>query len=130
MKRIQANLTGEQLFQGVGTGGINLFKVLDDIQGHLAAGDADQALDQLANLQDGTEQVNRQRSQMGNIAARVENAKEHMESIKIDMQEVLSRYEDADLVQVITALTQQEQAFEAALNVTAKVSDLSILNYL
>lgn len=129
-ERIQANLTGDQLFQGVGTGGINLFEVLDDIQGYLAAGDADQALAQLANLQDGTEQVSRQRSQMGNIAARVENAKEHMESIKIDMQEVLSRYEDADLVEVITALTQQEQAFEAALNVTAKVSDLSILDYL
>jgi len=129
-ERIQANLTGDQLFQGVGGGGINLFEVLDKIQSQLAAGDADAALGQLANLQDGTEQISRQRSQMGNIAARVENAKDHMESIKMDMQEVLSRYEDADLVEVITALTQQELAFEAALNVTAKVSELSILNYL
>ncbi len=128
-ERIQANLTGDELFQGSG-GGINLFEVLDEIQNQLAAGDADAALGQLANLQDGTEQVSRQRSQMGNIAARVENAQEHMEAIKIDMQEVLSRYEDADLIEVITALTQQEMAFEAALNVTAKVSDLSILNYL
>lgn len=129
-ERIQANLTGDQLFQGVGVGGINLFEVLDEIQSQLAAGDADAALAQLGNLTDATEQVSRQRSQMGNIAARVENAQDHMEAIKIDMQEVLSRYEDADLVEVITALTQQEQAFEAALNVTAKVSDLSILNYL
>ena len=128
-ERIQANLTGEELFQGSG-GGINLFQLLDDIQSDLAAGDSDTALSRLGDLTDATEQVSRQRSQMGNIAARVENAKEHMESIKIDMQEVLSRYEDADLVEVITALTQQEQAFEAALNVTAKVSDLSILNYL
>ena len=128
-ERIQANLTGEELFQGVG-GGINLFQLLDDIESDLAAGDSDTALSRLGDLTDATEQVSRQRSQMGNIAARVENAKGHMENIKIDMQEVLSRYEDADLVEVITALTQQEMAFEAALNVTAKVSDLSILNYL
>jgi flagellar hook-associated protein 3 FlgL len=129
-ERIQANLTGDELFQGVGVGGINLFEVLDEIQGHLAAGDADLALDQLADLQSGTEQVNRQRSQMGNIAARVENAHGHMEEIKIDMQEVLSRYEDADIIEVITSLNQQEMAFEAALNVTSKVSKLSILDYL
>jgi flagellar hook-associated protein 3 FlgL len=129
-ERIQANLTGDQLFQGVGVGGINLFQTLEDIQSDLAAGDADAALARLGNLTDGAEQVSRQRSQMGNIAARVESAKDHMESIKMDMQEVLSRYEDADLVEVITALTQQEMAFEAALNVTAKVSELSILNYL
>jgi flagellar hook-associated protein 3 FlgL len=134
-ERIQANLTGDELFQGDFDGdgtveGINLFQVLDDIQSALAAGDSQGALDSLADLQSGTEQINRQRSQMGNIAARVENAQEHMEEIKIDMQEVLSRYEDADLIEVITALTQQEQAFEAALNVTAKVSKLSILNYL
>ncbi|APG27346.1 flagellar hook-associated protein 3 [Syntrophotalea acetylenivorans] len=128
-ERIQANLTGDELFQGAG-GGINLFEVLDDIQTQLANGNAEAALSRLGDLQDGTEQVSRQRSQMGNIGARVENAQEHMESIKIDMQEVLSRYEDADLVEVITALTQQEQAFEAALNVTAKVSNLSILDYL
>ncbi len=129
-ERIQANLTGDQLFQGVGVGGINLFQVLDDIQSDLAAGDSDTALSRLGDLQDATVQVSRQRSQMGNIGARVESAKEHMEAIKMDMQEVLSRYEDADLVEVITALTQQEMAFEAALNVTAKVSELSILNYL
>ncbi len=129
-ERIQTNLTGDQLFQGVGVGGIDLFKVLDDIQIALDNGDSQTALDSLADLQSGTEQVSRQRSQMGNIGARVESAQEHMESIRIDMQEVLSRYEDADIIDVITALTQQEQAFEAALNVTAKVSELSILNYL
>ncbi len=128
-EKIQTNLTGDKLFQGT-PGGINLFQLLDDIQNDLASGDADAALSRLGDLKDATEQVSRQRSQMGNIAARVENAKGHMENIKIDMQEVLSRYEDADIIEVITALNQQELAFEAALNVTAKVSELSILNYL
>ncbi|MEZ4483726.1 MAG: flagellar hook-associated protein FlgL [Syntrophotaleaceae bacterium] len=126
---ITVNLTGNELFQGAG-GGTNMFQLLDDIQNELAAGDAAAATALLGDLQDATEQVSRQRSQMGNVAARVENAQEHMEDIKIDMQEVLSRYEDADILEVIASLSQQEMAFEAASNVTAKVSDLSILDYL
>ena len=128
-EKIQANLTGDDLFQGAG-GGINLFQLLDDIQNDLAAGNSGAATSRLDDLKDATSQVSRQRSQMGNVAARVENAKGHMEEIKIDMQEVLSLYEDADIIDVITSLNQQEMAFEAALNVTSKVSDLSILKYL
>jgi flagellar hook-associated protein 3 FlgL len=128
-EKIQANLTGDELFQGAG-GGINLFQLLDDIQNDLAAGNSTAATARLDDLKDATSQVSRQRSQMGNVAARVENAQGHMEEIKIDMQEVLSRYEDADIIDVITSLNQQEMAFEAALNVTSKVSKLTILDYL
>lgn len=128
---VKAGLTGDRLFLGQGlSGGLNLFQVLDNIQAALDAGDSKAALGNLTDLKGATEQVSRQRSQMGNIAARVENAQSHMEGTKIDMQEVLSRYEDVDIVGIITELLQQEQAFEAALNVTAKVSNLSILNYL
>lgn len=128
-EKIQANLTGDELFQGTG-GGINLFQLLDDIQNDLAAGNSTAALGRLGDLKDATSQVSRQRSQMGNVAARVENAQGHMEEIKLDMKEVLSRYEDADIIEVITSLNQQELAFEAALNVTSKVSKLTILDYL
>lgn len=128
-ERIAVNLTGDELFQGAG-GGLNIFQLLDDIQSDLAAGDSTTALSRLDDLKDATEQVSRHRSQMGNIAARVENAQGHMENIKIDMEEVLSRYEDADIIEVIASLNQQEMGFEAALNVTAKVSKLSILDYL
>ncbi len=128
-ERITANLTGDELFQGAG-GGINIFQLLDDIQNDLAASDSLTALSRLDDLKDATEQVSRERSQMGNVAARVENAQGHMEDIKIDMQEVQSLYEDADIIEVITSLNQQQMAFEAALNVTSQVSELSILKYL
>ncbi len=130
-ERVQVNLTGNTLFLGEGiSGGLNVFEVLDAIETALAAGDSRGALDRLGDLQQATEQIGRQRSLMGNVGARVVNAQDHMERTRIDMHEILSRYEDVDIVEIITALMQQEQAFEAALNVTAKVSDLSILNYL
>lgn len=130
-EKVRTNLTGEQLFQGVGIpGGINLFALLDQVEADLNANDPASALSRLDDLKGASEQVSRQRSKMGNIAQRVDNAKLHREDVQIDMKEVLSRYEDSDLIEVITALNQQELAFEAALNVTAKVSNLSILNYL
>jgi flagellar hook-associated protein 3 FlgL len=128
-EKIQTNLTGDELFQGAG-GGLNLFALLGDIQANLEAGDPTTALGRLDDLKDGSEQVSRLRSKMGNIAQRVENAELHMQDVKIDMQEVLSRYEDVDIVETITNLNQQQLAFEAALNVTSKVSELTILNYL
>jgi flagellar hook-associated protein 3 FlgL len=128
-EKVRTNLTGDELFQGAG-GGLNLFALLDDIQASLEAGDGDAALSRLEDLKTGSEQVSRLRSKMGNVAQRVDNAQSHMENVQIDMQEVLSRYEDVDIIEVITSLNQQELAFEAALNVTGKVSNLSILNYL
>ncbi|MEZ4598770.1 MAG: flagellar hook-associated protein FlgL [Syntrophotaleaceae bacterium] len=130
-EKIQTNLTGDRLFQGAGIpGGINLFDLLSQIETSLTSNDPTAALSHLDDLKAGSEQVSLMRSKMGNIAQRVENAQLHMENVKIDMQEVLSRYEDVDIVETITNLNQQQLAFEAALNVTGKVSELSILNYL
>ena len=53
-----------------------------------------------------------------------------MEQIKIDMEAFRSRFEDADILETITDLEQQQQSFQAALNVTGKVSELSILDYI
>ena len=48
----------------------------------------------------------------------------------IDLKQILSRYEDADAIESFNAIVQQESAFQAALSVTGKVSQLSILDYI
>ena len=54
----------------------------------------------------------------------------HEPSDKIDLKAILSRYEDADAIEVFNDIVQQESAFQAALSVTGRVSQLSILDYL
>ena len=76
------------------------------------------------------DQVRGQRSFSGNIGKRLETASSHMEQIKIDMETFRSRFEDADILETITEMEKQQQSFQAALSVTGKVSELSILNYL
>lgn len=54
----------------------------------------------------------------------------HLEGVRIDLEQILSRYEDADILAVLTEIMQTETAFEGALKVTAQVSRLSILDYM
>ena len=84
----------------------------------------------MSPLEKAADQIRSQRSFSGNIGRRLETASSHMEQIKIDMEAFRSRFEDADILETITEMQQQQQSFEAALNVTGKVSQLSILNYI
>lgn len=76
------------------------------------------------------DQMRSQRSFSGNIGKRLETASSHMEQIKIDMETFRSRFEDADILETITELEKQQQSYQAALSVTGKVSQLSILDYI
>lgn len=84
----------------------------------------------LDNLEGAAEQNRRLRSQLGNRASRVETAMNYQEEARIDLKQILSRYEDADAIESFNAIVEQETAFQAALSVTAKVSQLSILDFI
>lgn len=127
---VQVALTGDALFLGTGTSGVDLFSTLGSIATAMNNNDPAAVSAQLATLEQGTDQVRSQRGVIGNNASWVETAMDHLEGIKIDLTQMLSRYEDADLTESLAALTQQQTAFEAALNVTAKVSKLSILDFM
>jgi flagellar hook-associated protein 3 FlgL len=123
---VQVNLTGNEVF----TDGTNIFTVLETIESALLNGDSAAAIAQLDDLTAGADQVMRLRGMMGNNSLRTEEARKYMEEFKVETQGQLSRYEDADIIEIISELTQQESAYELALNVTAKVSQLSILDYM
>jgi flagellar hook-associated protein 3 FlgL len=134
---VQVNLTGCALFGGdadndgeVDSGGVDIFAALTRVEEAMRANDMEGVNAELDVLDVCADQARRLRGKMGNNAQRVETAMEHMEGVQTDLQQTLSRYEDADLIEAIASLTQQEQAFEAALNVTAKVSRLSILDFI
>lgn len=84
----------------------------------------------LEKLEDGANQIRSKRGLMGNNAARLESSKMHLEGVRVDLEQILSRYEDVDILDVITEITQTETAFQGALKVTGQVSKLSILDYM
>ena len=134
---VNVNLTGNAVFLGdadgdgaTDPGAVDIFAVLTTIEEALRANDPATANAQLADVETAENQVRSHRSLKGNLGRRLETAREHMEQIRVDMEEYRARFEDADILETISELQQQEQSFEAALNVTGRVSELSILDYI
>jgi flagellar hook-associated protein 3 FlgL len=136
-KSVRIALTGNELFLGdvnndqeVDPGNIDLFAVLKNFEHAIRENDYTKMNDGLENLENGAEQVRRLRGQMGNSAQRIEKATEQLYEASIIFKQIISNYEDADILDVYSRLVQQETAFEAALNVTSRVSKLSILDFM
>lgn len=151
---LQTNLTGNNLFMGISdsvmqaggptppavyasdAGRIDIMSVLTRVEEALRAGNIDDPLgaggglqQQMDNLDIAADQNRRLRSQLGNRASRVETAMTHQEDVLIDLDQILSRYQDADAIETFAEITKQETAFQAALSITSKVSKISILDY-
>ncbi len=149
---MDVNLTGNELFMGIsndvaatgstdpfqgGTvGGIDIFTVLTQTEEAIRAANIDdingpggsiQA--QLNNLETAADQNRNLRSNLGSKARRVDAAIMHQQDAAIDLQKILSRYQDADMIQVFNDIIKQETAFKAALSISSRVSDISILDY-
>ena len=118
------------------SGRIDLFSVLTRLEEAIRAGNVDdingpggsiQA--HIDNLELAANQNRTQRSALGARAMRVDAAMVHQEDAKVDLRQILSRYQDADIIQVYNDIIQKETAFQAALSITGRVSKISILDY-
>lgn len=123
---VRTNVTGNELFCEP----VDVFAALATLETALAEGDTTTLEQQLDTFDDAADQISGQRSRMGNINARLDDGIALMEDARLQLQDTLSRYEDADLVEVLSDMTLAEESLEAALSVSSRVMSLSILDYL
>lgn len=149
---VEVNITGSDLFMGISNNNwvdsatpaagqpeanrVDIFSVLKRTEEAIRAGNFDDPLgaggsvqSQIDNLESAANQNRRIRSRLGARTARVDSAIQHQQLVKVDLEQILSRYQDADAIQTFNDIVQQETAFQAALNVTSRISDISILDY-
>ncbi len=149
-EHLEVTLTGNNLFLGISdanwntppaasqsdTGRIDIFSTIQQLVESIRAGNIDNPAGAgggiqaaIENLETAANQNRRLRSQQGTKMSRVDTAITHQEEVKGDLKQILSRYQDADAIQVFNEIVQQETAYEAALNVTSRISKISILDY-
>lgn len=149
-ERVQVSVTGNELFLGVADanwspppaanqsepGNVDLFSVLTRIEAAIRANNVDDPAGagggiqaNIENLEIAANQERRIRAQLGTRTARIEEAIAQQEKIAVDLQQTLSRYQDADAIETFNEIIKQETAFQAALNVTSRISQISILDY-
>ncbi|PHR29419.1 MAG: flagellar hook-associated protein 3 [Desulfotalea sp.] len=119
------------------SGNIDLFSILTKTEEAIRAGNINDLTGaggsisaQIKNLEVAANQNRTHRSTLGNRAKRVETAITHQEDAKNDLKKLLSRYQDADMIQTYNDIIQKELAFKSALSITGRASQISILDYL
>lgn len=136
-EQMAVNYPGNGVFLGdvngdgvVDPGQVDIFAVLAEVETDLRANDQAGVLGQLDNLNLAQDQIGVYQSKTGNAVNRLERSLSDMEDLQIDLKGVVSRFEDVDVAAAITQMAQQEQALQAAMSVTGRISKLSILDYI
>ena len=114
----------------VDPGRVDVFAVLTSLEERLRANDQAGATAVLDDLYAAQDQIGVYRSKTGTAAARLENSYGEVEDLQLELETLLSSYEDVDMAAAISKMAQQEQALEAAMSVTGRISKLNIFDYL
>lgn len=121
---------GSQIFE---TGGVSVFDVLSDLEAELRLGDAadaDVIAAQIPLLADAIDTLNTTRAVNAGKYQRLEATKNHNEVFKVNVQDLLSRTEDTDVVEAAIDLQVQQTAYESTLATAAKIVRPSLIDYL
>ena len=85
---------------------------------------------QLGRLDAALAQIGSFRAEVGARINATQSTKDSLELLNIHTASLRSQIEDSDILQVYSELTNAEQAFEAALQSSARVTQLSLLDFL
>lgn len=130
---LQVNLAGEAVY-GVRDAGDpangDLFQVLDRAVADLRAGNVAEAAKGLTRIDAAMGRIGEAQATLGTRSRQLESLNERNSSLSIDLRAGLSEVEDVDYAQAIIEVKTQEMAYNAALSVTAKVIQPTLLDFL
>jgi flagellar hook-associated protein 3 FlgL len=130
---VSINYSGGTLLRGgtpPGSAGVDIVGQIDSLITAMAGNDIAGVQAALPGLEDAQNQILNARGDVGARMNRVEGASSNLESVKLSLSKVVSDKQDVDFLQVMSDLTQKQGAFEAALSTSARLSQLSLLDYL
>jgi flagellar hook-associated protein 3 FlgL len=131
---VAINLPGDKLFQGIGVaGGTDLFDALSDLETALNANDVagpNGITAQIGRLDRGLNQVLGFRAEIGARLETLNTASAGLEIMNLRAAETRSKIEDIDAIKVFADFALLQQAFQAALQASARAIQPSILDFL
>jgi flagellar hook-associated protein 3 FlgL len=135
--RIETTLDGRRVFLGDADGDGNpeanredLFDVLASLWQALENDDRDAVGASLDRIARGQEQLDVERARVGGRLVRVEAADSVLSRRGVDLASRLSDAQDADAVEVYSALANQQALLQASLQITARAIQPSLLDFL
>ena len=124
------NITGAKAFTASGGSGVDVFKTLNDLKNALNGNDSQGISAQLENLKNAQDQIMLNQSLCGTNANHIEMAKNNLDNLDEKLTSLLSDAQDADLTDYATQLSMKELALQASYSLAARISSMTILNFL
>jgi flagellar hook-associated protein 3 FlgL len=132
--RVAINVAGDGVFQGVGVaGGVDLFNTLSDLETALSANDVSGAngiTAQIGRLDAGSNQIAAFRAQVGARIETLNTASQGLDTMQLKATQMRSEVEDVDTLKIYSDFARLQQAFQAALESSARVVQPSILDFI
>ncbi|MEJ5187511.1 MAG: flagellin, partial [Candidatus Geothermincolales bacterium] len=125
------NLTGDEVFMGIGDQGRSLFKLLSDLAAAIRQGDARRVGGELlGEIDEALDRVAEKLGVVGAVAQRLEKMEEVISGLMVKHRELLSLAEDADLAEAVMDFQFKQTAYQASLAACARAIMPTILDYL
>lgn len=125
------NITGDKLLKGTGVyGSVDILQTFDNLITAIRHNDPSSIQAEAEQLDSAMKQVANAVSDVGNRLTRLESAKTMLTRDRDTLNGIISDTQGVDMIQAATELNMQQTAFEGALAATARISKLSLLDYL
>ena len=125
------NITGDKLLKGTGVyGSVDILQTFDNLITAINNNDTSTIQSEAEKLDAAMKQVSNAISDVGNRLTRLDSAKTMITQNQNTLSGIISGTQEVDMIKAATELNQQQTAFEAALAATAKISQLSLLDYM
>ena len=122
------NVSGEKLLLGTGDyGAVNIFTEIDNLIAATTIAEVQTGIKQMTKA---TNQVVSARADVAGRMIRMEAAQTMATRNQSALKNMISNIQTVDYAKAGVELSQQQTAFEAALSTTAKITNLSLLDYL
>ena len=128
---VAININGDSLLKGTGSyGSVDILETLDDLIAAIGANEPADIQAAAADLDSFADQITNARSDVAARMTRLESAETMITQNQNTLSSIVSDMQNVDYLEAAVELTAQQTAFEAALSATAKISQMSLLDYL
>ena len=124
------SVSGEAAFTSKGGGDVDILYVLNKLKSALENNEPDVIASCIDDLKASSDQITKNISSCGTRMNRLESAKNNLIGLDLNLAELISDTEDADISEIITKLAMKETALQASYATASKIGNLTILDFL
>jgi flagellar hook-associated protein 3 FlgL len=112
------------------TGGRNTVETLIELEDALRASDSTRISNLVDEVEGARDRATDARQQIGQRLQRLDNIRDALDRAEVAANATLVQERDTDVADAIVKLRESETGLQAALSITGRLDDLSLLNYM